>query len=304
MQAPGALHKLVRSFLEVLDAEKNYSANTIESYRNDLTAFGEFIAHTGDLQPGSISKDDLRSFLAHLFNEGYSKKSVARKIASLRSFFKYLKRKHIIQQNPAANLATPKLDKRLPGFLDEPSMQHLLELPDRSNEDGLRDAAILEVFYSTGIRLSELVNLNISDIDRQNSLIKVTGKGRKQRIVPIGSTALQALDAYLRVRGSNGVLPQNRADTHAVFLSGKRKRIYPQLVGSIVKHYIGEVSELEKKSPHVLRHTFATHMLNRGADLKAVKDLLGHESLSTTQIYTHVTTERLKKVYHQTHPKA
>jgi integrase/recombinase XerC len=304
MQAPGALHKLVRSFLEVLDAEKNYSANTIESYRNDLTAFGEFIAHTGNLQPGSISKDDLRSFLAHLFNEGYSKKSVARKIASLRSFFKYLKRKHIIQQNPAANLATPKLDKRLPGFLDEPSMQHLLELPDRSNEDGLRDAAILEVFYSTGIRLSELVNLNISDIDRQNSLIKVTGKGRKQRIVPIGSTALQALDAYLRVRGSNGVLPQNRADTHAVFLSGKRKRIYPQLVGSIVKHYIGEVSELEKKSPHVLRHTFATHMLNRGADLKAVKDLLGHESLSTTQIYTHVTTERLKKVYHQTHPKA
>jgi integrase/recombinase XerC len=304
MQAPGALHKLVRSFLEVLDAEKNYSANTIESYRNDLTAFGEFIAHTGDLQPGSISKDDLRSFLAHLFNEGYSKKSVARKIASLRSFFKYLKRKHIIQQNPAANLATPKLDKRLPGFLDEPSMQHLLELPDRSNEDGLRDAAILEVFYSTGIRLSELVNLNISDIDRQNSLIKVTGKGRKQRIVPIGSTALQALDAYLRVRGSNGVLPQNRAVTHAVFLSGKRKRIYPQLVGSIVKHYIGEVSELEKKSPHVLRHTFATHMLNRGADLKAVKDLLGHESLSTTQIYTHVTTERLKKVYHQTHPKA
>ncbi|HEY6952460.1 MAG TPA: tyrosine-type recombinase/integrase, partial [Bacteroidota bacterium] len=229
---------------------------------------------------------------------------VARKIASLRSFFKFLKHKRIIEANPAINLATPKVEKKLPGYLDESAMERLLTLPDRSTTEGLRDQAILEVFYSTGIRLSELVNLNINDIDRHERLIKVTGKGRKQRIVPIGEKALRAVDDYLKKREHGRTVQAARYNTPAVFLSDGGMRIYPQMVGAIVKRYIAEVSEIERKSPHALRHTFATHLLNRGADLKAVKELLGHESLSTTQIYTHVTTERLKKVYHQSHPKA
>jgi integrase/recombinase XerC len=304
MHSRSSFDKLVRSFLEYLEAERNYSNHTIESYRNDLVAFSEFAAGQEIREPGEISRDVLRKFFAHLLDEGYSKKSIARKIASLRSFFKYLKRKQLVDSNPVLSIATPKLEQRLPGFLDEPAMQRLLDLPDRSTMDGLRDAAILEVFYSTGMRLSELVSLNAGDIDTQTCLIKVTGKGRKQRIIPIGEKAIRAIDEYLKARGALEVQSRESDDSKAVFLTKGRKRIYPQMVGNIVKRYIGKVSELEKKSPHVLRHTFATHLLNRGADLQAVKDLLGHESLSTTQIYTHVTTERLKKVYHQSHPKA
>jgi integrase/recombinase XerC len=304
MHSRSSFDKLVRSFLEYLEAEKNYSDHTIESYQTDLVAFSEFAAEQKIREPGEIGRDVLRKFFAHLLDEGYSKKSIARKIASLRSFFKYLKRKQLVDSNPVLSIATPKLEQRLPGFLDEPAMQRLLDLPDRSTMEGLRDAAILEVFYSTGMRLSELVSLNTGDIDAQTCLIKVTGKGRKQRIIPIGEKAIRAVEEYLQARGTLEVQSRESDDSMAVFLSKGHKRIYPQMVGIIVKRYLGKVSELEKKSPHVLRHTFATHLLNRGADLQAVKDLLGHESLSTTQIYTHVTTERLKKVYHQSHPKA
>jgi integrase/recombinase XerC len=304
MHSRSNIDKLVRSFLEYLEIEKNYSSHTIESYQNDLNAFVEFIATENIREPKEVDKGILRGFLAHLIDEGYSKKSLARKIACLRSFFKFLKHKKFTESNPVLNIRTPKLDKRLPGFLDESAMQRLLDLPDRTTVEGLRDAAILEVFYSTGIRLSELMNLNIEDIDRHARLIKVTGKGRKQRIIPIGEKAIRSVDEYLQPREHRPVRPSASADAQAVFLTDGGKRMYPQIVGNIVKRYIGKVSELEKKSPHVLRHTFATHLLNRGADLKAVKELLGHESLSTTQIYTHVTTERLKKVYHQSHPKA
>jgi integrase/recombinase XerC len=304
MQSHSNIDKLVRTFLEYLEIEKNYSSHTIESYQNDLKAFVEFIGTENIREPKEVDKGILRGFLAHLIDEGYSKKSMARKIACLRSFFKFLKRKNFIESNPVLNIRTPKLDKRLPGFLDESAMQRLLDLPDRTTVEGLRAAAILEVFYSTGIRLSELMNLNIEDIDRHGRLIKVTGKGRKQRIIPIGEKAIRSVDEYLQPREHRPVRPGASEDAQAVFLTDGGKRMYPQIIGNIVKRYIGKVSELEKKSPHVLRHTFATHLLNRGADLKAVKELLGHESLSTTQIYTHVTTERLKKVYHQSHPKA
>jgi len=295
---------LIRSFLEYLEVEKNYSGNTIESYRNDLESFAGYLGTGGLREPGKVSKDILRGFLAHLFEDGYSKKSVARKVASLRSFYKYLNHKQIVSTNPVLSIATPKFERKLPSFLDEAATERLMELPDRSTEEGLRDAAILELFYSTGIRLSELVNLSKEDIDRPACVIKVTGKGRKQRIIPIGNRALRAIDEYLKARKHGEDALREIADRNAVFLTEGGKRIYPQMVGSIVKRYIGEVSELKKKSPHVLRHSFATHLLNRGADLKAVKELLGHESLSTTQIYTHVTTDRLKKVYHQSHPKA
>jgi len=304
MHSRPTLEKLVRLFLEYLEIEKDYSSHTIESYKNDLVAFVHFSAKGGINLPQKIDKNVLRSFLAHLFDEGFARKSVARKTASLRSFFKFLKHKQVIESNPTLSLSTPKLEKRLPGFLDESAVMRLLSLPDRSTVNGLRDAAIMEVFYSTGIRLSELVNLNTADIDRQKGLIKVTGKGRKQRIIPIGEKAVQAVDAYLAGRDAGRTRNATGKEVEAVFLSASGNRIYPQIVGSIVKRYIAQVSELERKSPHVLRHTFATHLLNRGADLKAVKDLLGHESLSTTQLYTHVTTERLKKIYHQSHPKA
>ncbi len=304
MDSRSALDKLARSFLEYLESEKNYSNHTIESYKADLLGFSDFAsAHNID-QPETIRRDFLRTYIAHLFDQDYSKKSIARKIASLRSFFKFLKRKHLIQANPTTSLATPRLDKKLPGFLDESSMERLFELPDRSTEEGLRDAAMLEVFYSTGIRLSELINLNVGDVDQPGRLIKVTGKGRKDRIIPIGKKALQAIHTYLTVRKRKGDTDSTDLNHQPVFVAQNGKRIYPQMVGKVVKKYIGEVSELEKISPHLLRHTFATHLLNRGADLKAVKELLGHESLSTTQIYTHVTTERLRKVYHQSHPKA
>lgn len=297
------LETLVRSFLEYLEVEKNYSGHTIQSYATDLNAFGKYIANRCIDPPAGISKDVLRGYLSLLYDEGYSRKSIARKVASLRSFLKFLKRRRFILSNPAVGLATPKLEKRLPGFLDEPSVRRMLDMPDRSTTNGLRDAAILEVFYSTGIRLSELVNLNVGDIDRRGRLVKVTGKGRKQRIIPIGQKAIHAVDQYVNSRKS--ALSAGSVDeATALFLAENGKRIYPQIVGNIVKRYISKVSDLEKMSPHVLRHTFATHLLNRGADLKAVKDLLGHESLSTTQVYTHVTTERLKKVYHQSHPKA
>ncbi len=304
MESRSALDKLARSFLEFLESGKNYSGHTIESYRTDLAGFVDFVRTQGLDHPKAVGKDVLRSYLAHLFDQGYSKKSIARKIASLRSWFKYLKRTHVVETNPAVHLSSPRLDKKLPGFLDEPSMDRLFELPDRSTETGKRDAAMLEVFYSTGIRLSELINLNLDDIDRHGGLIKVTGKGRKHRIVPIGKRALQSLDDYLRVRQRPVEPTASEAGGGPVFLAQNGKRVYAQMVGNVVKKYISKVSELEKISPHLLRHTFATHLLNRGADLKAVKELLGHESLSTTQIYTHVTTDRLRKVYHQAHPKA
>jgi integrase/recombinase XerC len=304
MENSPALDKLVRMFLEFLETGKNYSRHTIESYNTDLLDFAAFAFEHDVERPDKVGKDLLRSFVACLFDDGYSKKSIARKIASLRSFFKYLKQKHLAESNPAAHLATPRLEKKLPGFLDESSMARLFELPDRSTEEGLRDAAVLEVFYSTGIRLSELIGLNVGDIDRSGRLIRVTGKGRKERIVPIGTMAIQAVDDYLKMRRRRHGVEAGDLNDQPIFVARNGKRIYPQMVGNIVKRYIGRVSELERISPHLLRHTFATHLLNRGADLKAVKDLLGHESLSTTQIYTHVTTDRLRKVYHQSHPKA
>ncbi len=303
MESSLTLDNLVRMFLEFLEAEKNYSGHTIESYRSDLAGFAAFAYQQRTDRPDAMDREFLRGYIATLFDSGYSRKSIARKIACLRSFFRFLKRKHLVPFNPATNLASPKLEKKLPGFLDEAAMEKLFELPDRATKEGLRDAAILEVFYSTGMRLSELIGMNIADIDRVGRVVKVTGKGRKHRILPIGKNAVEAVEAYLKSRRSSGWRQQG-SEAEPVFLARNGKRIYPQMVGMIVRRYLGKVSELEHISPHVLRHTFATHLLNRGADLKAVKELLGHESLSTTQVYTHVTTERLRKVYQLSHPKA
>ncbi len=210
----------------------------------------------------------------------------------------------MVRLNPASNVATPKLQKRLPQYLDEGSVADLMAQPDASTVLGKRDAAILELFYSTGIRLSELIGLRLSDVSFEGGTIRVTGKGSKDRIIPFGQPARNALRRYVTCRKE---LLRQRAEggeAETLFLTVRGKRLNPKGVNVLVNEYIGRVSEIKKKSPHVLRHSFATHLLNRGADLRAVKELLGHESLSTTQLYTHVSVDRLRKVYTQAHPKA
>lgn len=287
---------MIRAYLEYLDGERNYSRNTIVAYEQDLHQFSGYLTSIGIASFSRVRKDALRGFVSMLMQSGISRKSVARKVACLRSFFKFLRHRGILQINPALGLPTPKLERKLPVYLDEHAAAQMLERPDTGTEDGKRDAAILELFYGTGIRLGELIGLNIGDADLAEGTLRVRGKGRKERVVPVGRKASAALRRYLADRDG---LP---SDPLFVLRSGKR--CYPEWVSRMVTKYISEVSEVEKRSPHVLRHSFATHLLNNGADLRAVKELLGHESLSTTQLYTHVSTERLKKIYRQSHPKA
>ncbi len=301
------MHDLIEKYLEYLDIERNCSPHTIASYRNDLLQFLQFLKahfHTEKADLEKINHRVLREFFGSLSDQGLKKKSIARKLASLRSFLKFLVRKKILSSNPALNVISPKVEKLLPTFLDERTMTRLMESPERTTPTGARDAAILELLYSTGMRLNELIQLNLGDIDFRNTTVKVLGKGNKQRIIPFGRKAREALEIYLEKRGE---LLKNDAileDRKAVFLTVHGKRLYPKGVNLIVNRYIAQVSEIAKRSPHIIRHTFATHLLDRGADLRAVKELLGHESLSTTQIYTHVTVDRLKKIYSQAHPKA
>lgn len=297
--------ELLDRFLEYLRIEKNYSQHTVTSYRTDLMQFLEFLrrhAETATPGPRAVDTETIRLFLGDLHDRGISKKSIARKLAAVRSFFKFLLRDGTVLQNPAANVHTPRVPRKLPSFLDEPAVQRMMELPDCTTPDGLRDRAILEVLYGTGIRLSELIRLSLGDIDLHEQTIRVFGKGKKVRIVPLGRKAAEALRNYLPTRRPGAAVAS--ADLQRVFFSSRRGPLYPKGVYRIVNHYITEVSQIERKSPHVLRHTFATHLLNRGADLQAVRELLGHESLSTTQLYTHLTLDRLQKIYRQAHPKA
>ena len=298
------MEKIVRSYLEYLEIERNYSAHTILSYEKDLSSLVQFLHREGIDSFNKVHKESLRAFIGSLLDEGFGQRSIARKIASMRSFFKYLRRQKKIDGNPALVLITPKVGKRLPCYLDEESVQRLLSSPDQSTPNGKRDTAILELFYSTGIRLSELIDLNVDDLKKEEGLIKVKGKGRKERIVPVGRKALAAVNDYLNEKNVLSTKANIKVDEQPLFVIKEGHRLYPQAVGRMVRKYIGVVSEIEKKSPHVLRHSFATHMLNHGADLRAVKELLGHESLSTTQVYTHVSTSRMKKVYENAHPKA
>ena len=297
------MEKIVRKFLEYLEIERNYYSNTILSYETDLMSFLQFVNGEGLNSFDAVHKEHLRAFIGSLLDHGFNQKSVARKIAALRSFFKFLRKHKIIDSNPALILITPKVKKNLPTYLDERSIDELLKLPDQTTLKGKRDSAIMELFYGTGIRLSELINLNITDLKFDTGLLKVKGKGRKERIVPIGSVAAKSILEYLKTRRDVNKT-KNITCERPLFVSEKGERLYPQAVGRIVKKYINAISEIEKKSPHVLRHTFATHLLNRGADIRAVKELLGHESLSTTQVYTHVSAARLRKVYEDSHPKA
>jgi integrase/recombinase XerC len=293
-------------FLEYLSHEKNFSPHTLLAYQNDLQQFHRHLRErygVDEIDYKAVDRGTVREYLGKCYEGGLTKKSVARKLSAMRSFFKHLVKVGVVEVNPAAAVAAPKIPKKLPSFVEESAMQQMMDLPDCSTFEGVRDKAILELFYGCGIRLNELIGLNLPDVDFHSNTVKVLGKGRKQRILPLGSAAVKAIGEYLtyrslQIRGVEGV------DVSAIFLTSRGKRLYPRGVYRIVNTYIGMVSEIEKKSPHVLRHSFATHMLNHGADLRAVKELLGHESLATTQLYTHVTLERLKQVYRQAHPKA
>lgn len=290
------LDRFVHKFINYLEIEKNASGHTVTNYKIDLREFSESIK---DKPVEQVTHLDVRLFLARMKEKNFSKRSVARKMACLRSFFKFLYREGYIKSNPAVSLSTPKIDKKLPLFLSTDDAARLMESPDPSDVIGLRDRAILETLYSTGVRVSELVSLDKEDIDFISGVLKVRGKGKKERLVPIGDKALRAIKAYFEK-----IKVININEKKPVFLNKNNRRASDRAVRRIVHKYIHKTSLNENISPHSLRHSFATHMLDRGADLRSVQELLGHANLSTTQIYTHVTTDRLKAIYDKVHPRA
>ena len=289
------MQRYIDKFINYLKIEKNVSNHTIINYTIDLKAFSLFL---GEADISSVDHLALRRFLAELRGRSYSKRTIARKLASLRSFFKFLYREGHIKSNPITAISSPKLDKKLPKFLDIGKVTKLILSPDLGTLSGLRDRAILETLYSCGIRVSELVGLDMDDIDFISGVIKVLGKGRKERMVPIGDMALDSIRKYTEGR------PVRAKEKKAVFLNSRGGRLTDRSVRNVIDKHIHACSADEKISPHSLRHSFATHLLDKGADLRSVQELLGHMNLSTTQVYTHVTMERLKNVYDKAHPRA
>ncbi|RMI04934.1 MAG: tyrosine recombinase XerC [Calditrichaeota bacterium] len=294
-------------FLHYLIHERRCSESTIVAYRNDLSQFIEYAeeqAGNYKVHPREIDTALIRTYTGHLLKLGLHKRSISRKLSAIKSFFRYLLRQGVIAVNPAEPVRSPGKGRRLPPVLSIDEARQLMELPDSDSVEGLRDRAILELLYGCGLRLSELLGLRISAIDFAAKTLRVQGKGGKERIVPFGPPAEAALRAYLAAREEGMHSHKQNEHSSPVFISPRGEPLYPLAVQRMVKKYMLQLSEQKQLSPHVLRHTFATHLLDNGADLLAVKELLGHESLSTTQIYTHVSRERLKEVYRQAHPRA
>ena len=287
----------VERFLRYLIDERNASDHTRRSYTFDLRLFFDFLGHR---RVEAVTPLEVRRFVSHLSQRGSSRRTIARRLSCLRSFFRFLCREGRLSHNPAASIATPRLEKRLPSFLDEQQAAVLLERPPVEKWQGWRDRAILETLYSTGMRISELAGLNLEDLDEISGTAVVRGKGKKERLCPIGETALQAIRAYLAKRPEKKKL----RTPYALFVSQKGTRLTVRQMDRLLARYVRLAGLPGSISPHSLRHSFATHLLDRGADLRSVQELLGHASLSTTQIYTHVTAQRLKKVYDQAHPRA
>jgi integrase/recombinase XerC len=292
----------VDSFLDYLRLERNYSDKTIESYRNDLTQLEQFIKESPDtdLEMENAGHEEIREWIVWLMENGYNANTVNRKLSALRSFYKYLLKRGVISVDPMRKISCLKKSKPLPYFLKEDEANAAIDGIDyEDNFIGQRDRMIIEMFYATGIRESELINLDDADINLDNSTLKVTGKRNKQRIIPFDEELKSDIQHYIYMRNNEVV-----RDCDALFTTGEGKRLNAHAVYSLVKKNLSKVTALKKRSPHVLRHTFATAMLNNEAELNAVKELLGHESLATTQIYTHTTFESLKKTYKQAHPRA
>jgi integrase/recombinase XerC len=301
---------LIASFLSALEHERNFSVHTIRCYATDLAHYAAFLLGPDaspeqtdtEILSGKLRQStpiDLRAYLAELRRADYSRATVARKIATLRSFYKYLARTGEVERNPVKVIRTPRQEKRLPKFLTPGDVERLLATPHGTDMLSLRDAAMLEVLYSTGMRVSELVGMDLEDIDPVGEVVRVRGKGRRERLAPLGSYALGALNRYLGARAGGEI-----RNAQAVFVNRQGERLNVRSVRRKLSKYLAMAGLDPHVSPHTLRHSFATHMLERGADLRAVQELLGHRSLSTTQIYTHVTASRMKEIYEAAHPRA
>jgi integrase/recombinase XerC len=292
--------KELAAFLAYLEHERNASPHTLLSYRTDLTQFAAFLKERGFSLRGA-DPVLLRSYLVHLHEQKQKKSSISRKLAALRSFFQFCLRKGWVEDNPAKVVATPKQDRPAASFLSEREMETFLDLPGSGDVLDLRDKAILELFYATGIRLAELVGLNLEDAGLEERLVKVRGKGKKERLVPFGRQAEASLRAYLRRRSE--LLEKNPGES-AVFLNYRGARLTPRSVERIVDKRLRRAALLRRISPHSLRHSFASHLLGRGADLRAIQELLGHESLATTQKYTHLDLQQLLEAHRKSHPRS
>ena len=290
----------IESFMLTLEKERNFSLHTIKAYKNDLNRFNYFLDNTLSRKKlAKINRNDIRKFLAEEYDNGYSSKTVARRLATIKSYFKYLVKTELIQENISIHINSPKVPKKLPNFVDKNLIDTLMKTPSLDTHIGIRDRAVLELFYSTGMRLSELVNMNIGDFEINKKLIRVIGKGNKERMIPYGRTAESAIKNYLKIRN---ISLKPAFANKPLFVNSSEKRISKRTIQRRMNNYIKIVADGKRIGPHLLRHTFATHLLDNGADIRAVKDLLGHSSLSSTQIYTHVSIEKLKKDYTQAHP--
>ena len=293
------MKKELEDFLNYIEFEKKYSKKTTENYQRDIEYFLEFLNDKNIKQYKNVKYETIREYLMHLHNHKYSKKTIARYISSLRSFFKYLYNEEIINDNPTILVSNPKLDKKLPNYLYVNDLEKLLDSATDDTPIEIRNSLILELLYSTGIRVSELVNIKMKDISQSEKKIKIHGKGNKERYVIYGSVCEEKLDRYLKK--SRNILNKN---SDYLILNNNGNNITTRSIEDIVKKYQIKSGINTKISPHTLRHTFATHLLDGGADLKSVQELMGHESLSSTQVYTHITNERLRNVYLHTHPRA
>jgi len=306
----------IDEYLKYLRFQRNVSDHTIRNYASDLHQFLHYLTHTpaGEVRPepdlAQIDNLTIREFLGALYQRDNKKSSVARKLASVRSFMKYLSVREAIETNPARAVVSPKQEKRLPDYLAIDAVAELVESPDTDTDSGKRDRAILELLYAAGIRVGELVGLNLEDISLEDGLLRVVGKGSKERIVPFGARAKESMESYLQVRQRHamrkGSSPGSRREPQggAVFLNTRGGRLTGRSIWNIVDRYVGQMAQRLRVHPHTLRHSFATHMLNAGADLRTIQELLGHESLSTTQKYTHVSVEQLIRVYESCHPRS
>ncbi|MCO4293873.1 tyrosine-type recombinase/integrase [Solitalea sp. MAHUQ-68] len=289
------------SFFRYLEFEKRYSSHTITSYKNDIEQFCAFLTQYEINNPAEVTHPIIRSWMVELMDNKQSSATINRKLSTLRTYFKFLYRESFINSNPVLKAQAPKKEKRLPVVVEEVSMEQLLNNVDFGEGfSGTRDKLIVEMFYQTGIRLSELINLNHADVDFFNLTIKVLGKRNKERMIPITKSFGSLISDYVIVKKSEGF----DNNSGCLFVTNKGEQLYPKYVYNLVNNCLTHVATIKKKSPHVLRHSFATHLLNKGAELNAIKELLGHSSLAATQVYTHNTTERLKSIYKQAHPRA
>jgi integrase/recombinase XerC len=300
------MDQALAEFLRSLALEKNASDLTVKSYREDLSqAIAFFRSRDKDLRPGDVTSRHLRGFSVWLHEQGYAKSTIARRLAAVRSWFRFLARAGTVTANPADGLRGPRQDKKLPHFLTAAHLERLLGTPATTTWMGVRDRAILEALYSAGMRVSELAGLDLGDVDLQAGVATVRGKGKKERLVFFGTTSLQALRDWLQERNQaqdgKAAKPKHAA---AVFLNKNGTRLTSRSVGRMLAKYLAQSGLDPRTSPHSLRHSFATHLLDAGADIRSVQELLGHSSLSTTQVYTHVSTTRLRESYHKAHPRA